>query len=117
MKRSILDFIQNRGLQIPLIYSDYEEDVTGYIRFYIPNTKWEFYIYEIDEPCDFANALVYSPHTHGIPDHGLIPLQNFVAEYAEAFSGEVDFSLAIIDETFTPTKLSEIRSNKPALNG
>lgn len=107
MKTDILDFIKSKGLQIPLIYTDYEE-VTCYIRFYIPNTKWEFYIYEIDETCDFANALVYSPHTHDIPDHGLIPLKDFAAQYTEAFSNEIDFSLAEIDETFTPTKLSAV---------
>lgn len=104
MKKAILDFIKNKKLQIPLIYTDCEE-VTFYIRFYIPNTKWEFYIYEIDETYNFANALVYSPHTHDIPDYGLVPLQNFVAEYTEAFS-EDDFSLVAIDETFIPTKLS-----------
>lgn len=107
MKTDILDFIKSKGLQIPLIYTDYEE-VTCYIRFYIPNIKWEFYIYEIDETCDFANALVYSPHTHDIPDHGLIPLKDFAAQYTEAFSNEIDFSLAEIDKTFTPTKLSAV---------
>ena len=52
--------------------------------------------------------LVYSPHTHDIPDHGLIPLKDFAAKYTEAFSNEIDFSLAEIDKTFTPTELSAV---------
>lgn len=38
LKEEILDFIKRRDLKIPLMYSDNEE-VTCYIRFYIPNTK------------------------------------------------------------------------------
>lgn len=105
MKQAILNFIQKKGLQIPLINPDSKEELICYIRFYIPNTKWEFYVYEIDENCDFANALVYSPYTHNIPDHGLVPLKDFVTQYTELFSNGVDFSLAKIDETFTPTAL------------
>lgn len=84
MKKSIVDFIQRKQLTIPLIHTNYEDEeneVICYIRFYIPNTLWEFYIYEINETCDYVNALVYSPYTHrfmpNIPDHGLVPLDGF----------------------------------------
>lgn len=110
MKEAILDFIQQKGLKIPHIHTEYEGGVICYIHFSLP--KWDFFIYEIDETGDFANCLVYSPFTHDTPDHGLIPLNNFAEKYTEAFSNEFDFYAAKINEVFEPTSLVNVMKSK-----
>ncbi|OBX86492.1 hypothetical protein [Haemophilus haemolyticus] len=110
MKEAVLNFIQQKGLKIPRIHTEYEGGVICYIHFSIP--QWDFFIYEIDETGDFANAIVHSPFTHDTPDHGLIPLKNFAEKYTEAFSNEFDFYAAKIDETFTPIPLVEAMKSR-----
>ncbi|HHF6370697.1 TPA: hypothetical protein ACPP0Z_001795 [Haemophilus influenzae] len=107
MKDLILDFLQRKNIQIPKVGKEYEGELTCYVRFGIP--KWDFFIYEIDETGDFANALVYSPYTNNIPDHGIIPLKDFVKSYSEEFPSDgFNVYLAIIDEEFNPTPLKEV---------
>ena len=107
MKDLILDFLQRKNIQIPKIGEEYEGELICYVRFGIP--KWDFFIYEIDEKGDFANSLVYSPYTNNIPDHGIIPLKDFLKSYREEFPSDgFDMYSIKIDEEFSPTPLKEV---------
>lgn len=114
MKEAILNFIQKKALKIPSTHTEYEYEDENSIICYIHSgiPQWDFFIYEINETGDIANALVYSPFTHNIPDHGLISLNNFAKEYTEEFSNEFDFYAAKINESFMPTPLFEVIKSK-----